>query len=147
MIRDIITTADPLHAAFLQMKCAEVPREEAVYKVLAADLIDTANAHWERCAGLAANQIHIGYTAFAIKFGRQYLCIINPLILAASAKKVWSSEGCLSVIGKTSKVRRYKWVKVRYLDPSTGEYTVRRFIGFESFVCQHEMDHGNGILI
>jgi peptide deformylase len=99
--------------------------------------------------GLAAPQVNVSKRLFVMKpsFFTKAQAVINPTIdynSAAGTKN--SSEGCLSIPGKTFKVKRYKDINVTYFNRH-GEYQAENLTGFKAIVFQHEYDHLNGILI
>ena len=103
----------------------------------------------ERGMGLAANQIGITKTFFAIghesfdTFEKNAI-IWNPLIKKYSEEKVFDVEGCLSFPGIFIKVERPKTVEVQY-ETTQGETKTAKLDGMESKCFQHECDHLEGI--
>lgn len=103
--------------------------------------------------GLAAPQIGITERFFAIHTHDEndvlYSTVIfNPKIIAHSEKKTYipSGEGCLSVDEELPGiVPRYQKITVRGfdIDGQPIKWTVSDFI---AIVCQHEIDHLNGIM-
>lgn len=111
------------------------------------DLLDTAKAHAEDCAGLAAVQIGYLVKAFVVKNPKteKFQVFINPFILKRSTETYETEEGCLSLDG-LRKVIRHDWVEVIYNDRD-GKYTKERLTGLKAEVFQHEFDHLMGKLI
>ena len=112
---------------------------------LIADLIDTAKANEEHCAGLASIQLGVAKRIVVVKQGTKYIPFINPMIIQKSPKTYIATEGCLSLDG-TRQVKRHASVKVVWRTPDGGR-KVQMFNGFMAEVLQHEIDHCNGILI
>ena len=110
----------------------------------AATLMVTFNENHERCVGLAANMIGIRKRIIVVVHDGRSLPMLNPEIVRKS-EPYDTEEGCLSIPG-VRKTRRYKKVKVKYLDldmkPRFGT-----FDGVTAQAIQHEIDHLNGILI
>ena len=99
--------------------------------------------------GLAAPQVNISKRLFVMKpsFFRKAQAVINPTIeYITDAGTKNSSEGCLSIPGKTFTVKRYKKINVTYFDRKA-DYQAERLEGFKAIVFQHEYDHLNGLLI
>ena len=71
--------------------------------------------------------------------------LINPEILERSKDEQVIMEGCLSVPGKQGEVSRPKKVKVKYYDRDMQEH-IEDFDSFGAVVCQHEIDHLDGVL-
>ena len=128
--------------AFLASPCEACTPQDAS---LAADLVDTLEAHRERCAGLGANMIGIRKRAIAF-FDEDGLArvMFNPEIVSC-AGPYNAEEGCLSLLG-TRKATRYKRIRVRFQDRDFHERE-ESFIGFIAQVVQHEIDHCNSVVI
>lgn len=109
------------------------------------DLIDTAKAHEENCAGLAAVQIGMLVKAFVVKENNKFVPYINPRIIQYSPDTYIAEEGCLSLDG-TRKVKRHSWIKIMYTTRQ-GKMVVERVDGFRAEVMQHEMMHLKGLLL
>lgn len=103
--------------------------------------------------GLAAPQIGITERFFAIHTYDEndtlYSTVIfNPKIIAHSEKKTYipSGEGCLSVDEDIPGiVPRYQKITVRGFDIN-GQPLTWKVDGFIAIVCQHEIDHLNGVM-
>ena len=109
------------------------------------NLLDTAEAHKERCAGLAAPQIGKLKRAIVVRMGNEFVPFINPVIIKHSPGWYYTEEGCLSLEGKRS-VKRYHTIMVSYTD-AKGNRRTRQFSGPIAQILQHEIDHLNGVLI
>ncbi|MFS1663970.1 peptide deformylase [Streptococcus sp. zg-JUN1979] len=136
MIRDIVT--DP----FFLGKKSTLARKSDRY--LAQDLKDTLWAHQDHCVGMAANMIGVNKRVIIIDLGAFDLVMFNPVILT-KANPYKSKEACLSLIGYRE-VRRFDVITVSYWDEQWQPKRLR-LTGFEAKICQHEMDHLEGILI
>ncbi len=112
-------------------------------QVLAKDLIETMRV--EQGVGLAAPQIGVLRRIFVIEIEEVGLYVmINPEILETSGEQL-DYEGCLSVPGKSGKVNRPNFVKVRYTDLDGNDQTLEAEGFFARAIC-HENDHLDGIL-
>jgi peptide deformylase len=138
MIKEIIKDTD-----VLTRKSETVSMEEA--REIIADLLDTAKAHIDDCAGLAAPQIGINKRVVVIRSGDSFWPMVNPVVVKKSGKKFLNHEGCLSLDGIRA-VERYPSVLVGYLDKS-GKRVTKTYNGLLSVIVQHEVDHLNGKLI
>lgn len=138
MVRDIIK--DP---GILSQKSS--PFIQAEDNHLIADMMDTANAHKDRCAGLACIQIGIPKRVILVRQEDKFIPFINPVIVKRSAKTYYTQEGCLSLDGERT-VRRHSSVMVVWTDMK-GKRKTKEFTGFTAEVLQHEIDHCNGVLI
>lgn len=112
---------------------------------LLKDLLDTAYAHKENCAGLAAIQIGVPKRLILVRQGNKFIPFINPIIINKSQKTYLAEEGCLSVEGQHW-VRRHHSIKVLY-SQANNKTCIKEFNGFTAEIIQHEVDHCNGILI
>lgn len=117
-------------------------------KKFTADLIDTMYA--KNGVGIASVQVAnpIALCIIAKDFTPEKktdLVLINPKFEKASVLRDWDEEGCLSVPKIYGKVRRYKKIKVSALDEN-GEKLEFVAKDFFARICQHEIDHLNGIL-
>lgn len=70
---------------------------------------------------------------------------INPEIKKVSRRKVWLEEGCLSVRPLYGLVARAEKVKITAYDRH-GRKFERSTSGLLAQICQHEIDHLEGIL-
>lgn len=114
------------------------------------DLLDTAEAHRDACAGLAAIQLGYPVKAFVMGTftqtdGKKFIPVINPAIIRRSPRTYIATEGCLSLEGQRQ-VKRHEWVEVIYETRSGGRVS-KRLTGFQAEVFQHEFDHTKGIII
>lgn len=110
-----------------------------------ADMLDTANAHRDNCAGLACIQIGINKRIILVRDGDDFKVFCNPAIVKKSAKTYMATEGCLSLDG-SREVKRHNSVMVSWVTPK-GKRNVKEFTGWIAEILQHEIDHCNGILI
>lgn len=112
-------------------------------QTLAKDLIETMRV--EQGVGLAAPQIGVLRRIFVIEIEEIGLYVmINPEILETRGEQI-DYEGCLSVPGKSGKVNRPNYVKVRYMDLEGNLQTIEAEGFFARAIC-HENDHLDGIL-
>lgn len=114
-------------------------------------------------AGLAAPQVGIGKRLFAIKDikTKEIRILINPKIRKTYGPKVFPVmldkdgkrekflEGCLSFPDIYGTVKRYLKIDLDWQEAEGGELRSRskEAGGFEAIVCQHELDHLEGILL
>lgn len=137
MIRDIVKDT-----FILSQHCSEATKQD-LYVV--DDLLDTIKAHAQTCVGMAANMIGITKRMIVILDEREYLIMINPVIIKTSGKHYTTSEGCLCHVGE-KEVKRYEKIKVEYFDRNFKK-RIKTYIGFKAQIIQHEIDHCDGILI
>jgi peptide deformylase len=138
MIKEIVKDE-----AILTQKSETVSMEEA--KEIIADLLDTAKAHIDNCAGLAAPQIGVNKRVVVVRNGDSFFPMVNPVVVKKTGKKFLNHEGCLSLDGIRA-VERYSSVLVNYTD-GKGKRQTKTFNGTLAIVIQHETDHLNGVLI
>ena len=70
---------------------------------------------------------------------------VNPELVVTDSTLAGHWEGCLSVPGYLGYVTRPQGLSLSYIDES-GQNQTRKLNGFLATVCQHEMDHLDGIL-
>lgn len=138
MIKEIIKDTQ-----ILQQKSEEFKFGEDDY--LITDLIDTANANIENCAGLACIQIGTAKKVVVVRMGDKFVPMINPMIIKRSQETFMAKEKCLSLEGERE-VKRHRKIKVGYTTQN-GKRKCEDFGGFIAQVIQHECDHLKGILI
>lgn len=126
---------------FLQQK-SEPATKLDLY--LAQDLQDTLLAHQENCVGLAANMIGVRKRVIIFQYGLVPVVMFNPVLLSKSGP-YQAEEGCLSLSGSRL-TTRYQEITVEYLDRNW-ERQHMILNGLPAQICQHELDHLEGILI
>ncbi len=109
------------------------------------DLLDTLAHHRESCVGMAANMIGVRKRIIVFDNSGTPMAMLNPEILKAS-EEYETEEGCLSLLGGPRKTRRFRKIKVRYLNKAM-QVRIQSFTGWTAQIIQHEIDHCNGILI
>jgi len=138
----IVKYGDPL----LRKKTAAVPQIDDELLHTIGDMFRTMYA--APGIGLAANQVGI-FRSFAVidlqPGGQKHpIVIINPVIEERSGA-LYEEEGCLSIPGFASKVKRAATVRVRALNEH-GLPVVIEGEGLLARCLQHEIDHVNGKL-
>ena len=126
---------------FLSQKSEEATRDDLP---IGQDLQDTLKANKDRCVGMAANMIGIKKRIIIVNLGFRNLVMYNPVIEKKSGSYE-AEEGCLSLEG-VRKTIRYQIVEVEYLDENWKKQRIK-LSGWPAQICQHEIDHLNGIVI
>ncbi|BAW17568.1 Peptide deformylase 1 [Streptococcus sp. BCA20] len=126
---------------FLQQK-AQLATEEDIK--IGQDLLDTLKANQDRCVGMAANMIGVQKRAIIFMYGMVPVIMFNP-ILKKKVSPYQVEESCLSLVGSCL-ATRYKEITVEYLDRNWQKQTLI-LKDFPAQICQHELDHLEGILI
>ena len=126
---------------FLGQKSEEATRDDLP---IGQDLQDTLRANKDRCVGMAANMIGIKKRIIIVNLGFRNLVMYNPVIKKKS-ESYEAEEGCLSLEG-VRKTIRYQNVEVEYLDENWKKQRMK-LSGWPAQICQHEIDHLNGIII
>ncbi len=141
-IRKILTYPDPA----LRKKSKPVTVFDAALEKLVADMAETMYA--APGAGLAAPQIGVPLRVVVIdiapKEERDLKVLINPRIFDPEGEVV-ETEGCLSVLDYSAKVKRAQKIRVEAQDLQGKPL---EFVAEDWFarVVQHEVDHLDGIL-
>ena len=108
------------------------------------DLQDTLQANRAGCVGMAANMIGIRKRVIIVNRGLADLVMFNPVLLKKDTPYE-TEEGCLSLAG-VRKTTRYEHIEVEYYDMKWKKKRLK-LSGWEAQICQHELDHLEGILI
>lgn len=111
---------------------------------VAADLLETLQAHREECVGMAANMIGVNKRIIAFECDGEYMVMFNPQIIKKS-DRYEIKEGCLSLSGMRT-ATRWKSIKVQYQNEQF-QTRFKTFTGWTAQIIQHEIDHCEGILI
>jgi peptide deformylase len=132
----------------LREKVSPLENIDARIQHLIDDMIDTM--YTARGVGLAANQIGIlkrlCVMDTSLKEEKNSLIIlINPVIIEKEGT-VEAEEGCLSIPGYTTTIKRSERVYVKGLNRE-GKTLEIEGIGLLARVFQHEIDHLDGLLI
>ena len=111
---------------------------------VAADMLETLEAHADGCVGMAANMI--GVAKRIIAFDDEGVCrvLFDPEIVKKSGPYE-AEEGCLSLTG-TRKTKRWKSIKVKCHDEQFRQ-RFKTWNGWSAQIIQHEIDHCEGIII
>jgi peptide deformylase len=110
---------------------------------LVADLIDTVKLPGR--AGVAANQIGVGVSAFSYNIDGVVGCLLNPTLVRVWGEPEEMSEGCLSVPGLTYPRVRHPFALVQGTTLE-GEVVEIEGQGLMAQAIQHELDHLRGVL-
>jgi peptide deformylase len=101
---------------------------------------------------LAAPQVWVNKRIIVVSLMRDYddenyktIPLINPEIIEHSLETCNDKEGCLSVPWESGDVKRWVWVKVRFLDPKWASFTMK-LTDLAARIVQHEIDHLDGVL-
>ena len=108
------------------------------------DLQDTLQANRAGCVGMAANMIGEKKRVIIVNVGFMDLVMYNPVLLKKDTPYE-AEEGCLSLTG-VRKTTRYQNIEVEYYDKNWKKQR-QKFSGWTAQICQHELDHLEGILI
>ncbi len=76
-----------------------------------------------------------------------YTAMVNPQIIHKSEQTRRMNEGCLSFPNAFAWVTRPDSIRVRWFDIFSMEYRENLFVGLESSIVQHEIDHLDGTLL
>ena len=108
------------------------------------DLLDTLQANRDRCVGMAANMIGVRKAVIVVHMGAADIVMFNPVVLKKEGTYE-AEEGCLSLDG-VRKTTRYEYIEVEFYDMSWKKRR-QKLRGLPAQICQHELDHLEGILI
>ena len=126
---------------FLRRKAETATREDIQVGI---DLQDTLRANREACVGMAANMIGVNKRVIIVNMGFVDVVMFNPVLIKEDTPYE-TEEGCLSLTG-VRKTTRYENVEVEYLDMNWKKQR-QKLSGWTAQICQHELDHLEGIII
>ena len=136
---EIRTFGDPV----LRQRAQPVDRVTETHERLIADMLETMRV--APGVGLAAPQVGVLERIFVWEVEEEYGAFINPEITWTSDSQELGEEGCLSIPGLYYPVARAEAIEVRGRD-AAGEAITMKAEGFLARVCQHEIDHLDGVL-
>lgn len=129
------------------MKCKEFPQDLEYRKYIDLELKTLLHQH--DGIGLAANQVGLEERVFvmrSVETADISTCYFNPVILDHSPGMTDGEEGCLSLLRKACKIRRFIQIELQFEGVDGTVY--KKDLDDTSARCaQHEIDHLNGILI
>ena len=135
--RKIVKYGDPV----LRKKCSPVKTIDKEIEKLIGDMFETM--YGAPGIGLAANQIGVPLSVAVIDIQpdgkRAPIVLINPKIVELKGR-LFEEEGCLSIPGFLSKVKRYAYAKVSALNEKGFPITCAGE-GLLARALQHETDH------
>lgn len=126
---------------FLRRKAETATREDIQVGI---DLQDTLRANREACVGMAANMIGVNKRVIIVNMGFVDVVMFNPVLIKEDTPYE-TEEGCLSLTG-VRKTTRYENIEVEYLDMNWKKQK-QKLSGWTAQICQHELDHLEGIII
>ncbi|NSG21370.1 peptide deformylase [Blautia obeum] len=126
---------------FLRRKAETATREDIQVGI---DLQDTLRANREACVGMAANMIGVNKRVIIVNMGFVDAVMFNPVLIKKDTPYE-TEEGCLSLTG-VRKTTRYENIEVEYLDMNWKKQR-QKLSGWTAQICQHELDHLEGIII
>lgn len=126
---------------FLRRKAETATREDIQVGI---DLQDTLRANREACVGMAANMIGVNKRVIIVNMGFVDVVMFNPVLIKKDTPYE-TEEGCLSLTG-VRKTTRYENIEVEYLDMNWKKQR-QKLSGWTAQICQHELDHLEGIII
>jgi peptide deformylase len=136
---DIRLFGDPV----LRQRARPVERVTDVHRTLARNMIETMRA--APGVGLAGPQVGVLERIFVWEVEERSGALVNPVIEERSAELAEAEEGCLSIPGLLYPVVRPAEVRVSGLDLEGRPETLTAD-GLLARICQHEIDHLDGVL-
>lgn len=127
----------------LRTEAKEVERVTDAHRRLVADMLETMRE--APGVGLAGPQVGVMERVFVWEVGDEYGAVFNPVIVARSDEEIESEEGCLSLPGLYYPVTRPEQVTVEGIDEN-GDPVKLDADELLARVCQHEIDHLDGVL-
>ena len=138
-ILPIRTFGDPV----LRQKARPVERVTELHRGLVRNMLATMRE--APGVGLAGPQVGVLERIFVWEVDERWGAVIDPEIESRSDETVVDEEGCLSLPGLLAPVERSAAVRVTGLDENGSPVTLEAE-GLLARVCQHEIDHLDGVL-
>jgi len=135
--------------AVLKQLAKPVPGVDDEVRRLMDDMVETM--HESNGIGLAAPQVGVSQRVIVVDVSHTSedapppVALANPEVVAAEGE-VEFEEGCLSLPGFLTKVKRSSEITVKALDRDGKAVTIEAG-GIFAIALQHEMDHLDGTLI
>ena len=127
----------------LRQEARPVERVTELHRSLALSMLETMRA--APGVGLAGPQVGVLERVFVWEVDEASGAVFDPVIESRSAETEAGEEGCLSLPGLYYPVERSAAVRVTGYDESGAPVTLDAE-GLLARVCQHEIDHLDGIL-
>ncbi len=140
-LREVRTLGDPI----LEKRSKEVTKVTERMRELIDDMFETL--YDQNGVGLSAVQVGVLKRIVCVDLsdeGDDPIVMINPVIREADGEQE-GYEGCLSVPGKTGRVKRPNHVIVDFLDEELEPQSMEGEEVFARCIC-HELDHLDGKL-
>jgi peptide deformylase len=150
----IYTIEDPKEEKLLREVSIDVDKNEILsdeFQKFLDNLLYTAKTSEEQVGvesgGISAPQVGVTKrVSYIFNYDTgEFEVLINPEVKNIGNKTDIDIEGCLSIPNVEENVKRYKKIKVKYIDRE-GNKINRRFTGLNARVVQHEVDHLDGVL-
>lgn len=151
-IMRLVTIADK--ADSLLLRSTSKPMTEKMvqseeFSTLCRRMLATVKDPSNEGVGIAAPQVGVLRRMVAVqrfdKQGEPFEFFLNPEIVALMGEQKFGGEGCLSVPNQYGQVARSQQIVLRYRDTDFVEHT-DTISGFTAVICQHEVDHLDGVL-
>lgn len=130
-------------AQVLRERAQEVKNIDEDTKSLIENMAQTMYAY--KGIGLAAPQVGVSERVITFDIGEGLISLINPFILEEEGEEAFE-EGCLSLPGIRTDVKRARKILVRGMDVD-GKERELEVGGLLARIILHEVDHLNGLLI
>ncbi|MBW3595626.1 MAG: peptide deformylase [Actinobacteria bacterium] len=127
----------------LRQRAHEVERVTDAHRRVVADMFETMRD--APGVGLAGPQVGVMERVFVWEVEDEHGAVFNPVIIARSEEVVENEEGCLSLPGLYYPVTRAERVTVEGVDEN-GDPVKLDAEDLLARVCQHEIDHLDGVL-
>ncbi len=127
----------------LRQRASETEQVTEIHRRLIEDMIETMRQ--APGVGLAGPQVGVLERIFVWEVDERHGAVVNPVIVERSAETVEEEEGCLSLPGLYYPVERSVRVVVEGRDQDGAPLRLEAH-DLLARVCQHEIDHLDGVL-
>lgn len=145
-MRELITV--PNKILKIEGRRLDVEKDKDFIVVLRRDMSKVLRKH--KALGITAHQVGEAVDFFIVSHHllqgtKKFNYFINATVVG-EGKKIDSEECCLSIPGKTFKVKRYSKIVVQ-AEMLNGQTRTRTFTGLTARCIQQEFDHARGVLL
>lgn len=145
----IVDKADSLLLRSTSKPVTEKMVQSEEFATLCRRMLATVKDPSNEGVGIAAPQVGVLRRMVAVqrfdKQGEPFEFFLNPEIVALMGEQKFGGEGCLSVPNQYGQVARSQQIVLRYRDTDFVEHT-DTISGVTAVICQHEVDHLDGVL-
>jgi len=141
----IFKTINKEENKFLLAKSNDLPANTIPVDEVVKMLTETCKSL--KAAGFHARQIGINDNIFVMVDEDEIFSFVHPTNIQLLGGISYNTEKCFSEVDDKNKMMPYHVGRNNTIEFDTDEKKGIKFTGYRARICQHEIDHGNGILL